>query len=105
MGEPLLRELLDLPEQVTASDYVVSLHDGITDPERTVGTYVVTDQLAECFDRALGLITSAVEEGDDKGAYLHGSFGAGKSHFMAILHLLVEGDATARSIPELAPVV
>ena len=105
MAEPLLRELMDLPEQVTASDYVVSLQDGVTAKQRTVDTYVVTDQLVECFDRAMGLITSAVEERDDKGAYLHGSFGAGKSHFMAMLHLLVEGDPRARSLPELAPVV
>lgn len=105
MGEPLLRDLMDLPEQVTASDYVVSLKDGVTDPDRTVDTYVVTEQLVECFDRAMGLITSAVEERDDKGAYLHGSFGAGKSHFMAMLHLLVEGNQRARNLPELAPVV
>ena len=105
MADRLLAELIDLPEQVAASDYVVSLHDGITDPERTVSSYVVTDQLVGCFDRAMGLIAAAVEQGDDKGAYLHGSFGAGKSHFMAVLHLLVAGQAAARSIPELAPVI
>src|SRR5205823_2327857 len=37
--------------------------------------------------------------------YLHGSFGSGKSHFMAVLHLLLKGDPAARSVPELAPVV
>ncbi|MFP4279361.1 MAG: hypothetical protein ACLFQI_05105 [Halochromatium sp.] len=36
---------------------------------------------------------------------LHGSFGTGKSHFMAVLNLLVQGNAQARAIPELAPSV
>src|SRR5262249_39692369 len=40
-----------------------------------------------------------------KASYLHGSFGSGKSHFMAILHLILEGNTTARSIPELASVI
>ena len=37
--------------------------------------------------------------------YLYGSFGSGKSYFMAILYLLLHGDANARSIPELAEVI
>jgi hypothetical protein len=102
MTEPLLRELIDLPEQVSKSDYVISLADGVADPERTMAEYVVTDQIAECFDDALGLVAAAVDGGSSKGAYLHGSFGAGKSHFMAVLHLLLQGEPAARGKPELA---
>ena len=36
---------------------------------------------------------------------LDGSFGGGKSHFMAVLHLLLRGNSKARAIPELAAVV
>ena len=36
-----------------------------------------------------GFIQSAVEATNSKACYLHGSFGAGKSHFMAVLHLLL----------------
>src|SRR5262249_27744732 len=39
-----------------------------------------------------------------KAAYLHGSFGSGKSHFMAALYLLLQQNVAARSIPKLAPV-
>ncbi|NBV45609.1 MAG: phage resistance protein, partial [Planctomycetia bacterium] len=39
------------------------------------------------------------------GSYLHGSFGAGKSHFMAVLHLILTGNLQARAIPELAGVI
>ncbi len=100
-----LKDLIHIPETVHNSDFVVSLADGIDDPARVVDNYVVTDQLIGCFRSALDLILSTVESGSSKGAYLHGSFGSGKSHFMAILHLLLQGNAQARSKPELAPVV
>ncbi len=105
MSDVLLRDLIDIPTSVHKSDFVISLERGVTDAQAIVGTYVVTDQLVGCFDRALGLIASAVETGASKGAYLHGSFGSGKSHFMAVLHLLCEQHPAARAIPELAPVV
>jgi hypothetical protein len=59
----------------------------------------------KCFDQALKLVKSAIEGSSSKAAYLHGSFGSGKSHFMAILHLLLQGNSYARSIPELANVI
>lgn len=105
MSDTLLKDLIEIPTEVHRADFVISLSDGIDEPERTVDTYVVTDQLVECFNRALGLIASAVEGRASNGAYLHGSFGSGKSHFMAVLHLLLEGDAHARSKTELADVV
>ena len=47
-------------------------------------------------------IRSAVQSKTSKATYLHGSFGSGKSHFMAVLHLILQGNPTARGIPELA---
>ena len=41
---------------------------------------------------------------NSKACYLHGSFGAGKSHFMAVLHLILQHIAAVRSMPELAKV-
>lgn len=101
----LLRDLIDLPEQVRQGDFVLRLSEGVTKPAETLKDYVVTEQLAKCFDEALGLIQSAVQSKTSKGAYLHGSFGSGKSHFMAVLLLLLEGNPQARSIPELAGAV
>lgn len=101
----LLKDLILIPESVHKSDFVVSLKDGIGNPKAVVDNYVVTDQLVGCFRNALELILSSVEDSASKGAYLHGSFGAGKSHFMAILHLLLQGDVHVRAKPELAPVV
>jgi hypothetical protein len=50
-----------------------------------VRDYVVTDELQKTFDSALSLIRDAVLTTSSKAAFLHGSFGSGKSHFMAML--------------------
>ena len=105
MPETYIKDLLHLPEQVNRGDFVLRLAEGITDPEKTVADYVVTPQLEACFDQALSLIKGAVEGHTSKAAYLHGSFGSGKSHFMAVLHLILQGNTKARSIEELSAVI
>ena len=100
-----LRDLFDLPEHVNPGDFVVKLSDVVQHPGEALKDYVVTDQLAQCFDDALGLVKSAITTGESKATYLHGSFGAGKSHFMAVLYLLLQGNAAARSLEKLTPVV
>ena len=66
---------------------------------------MVTPELKACFDDALSFIKSGLQTKTSKATYLHGSFGSGKSHFMAVLHLILQGNAAARGIPELAPVI
>ena len=105
MPEKLISELLDLPDKVRKGDFVLSLAKGVTEPDKTLEQYVVTPQLVACFDDALGFIRSAVESTSSKACYLHGSFGAGKSHFMAVLHLLLSHVPAVRNVKELAPVV
>ncbi|MGH9163418.1 MAG: phage resistance protein, partial [Vicinamibacteraceae bacterium] len=100
-----IRELIDLPEQVHRGDFVLRLTEGVEKPGETLRDYVVTPQLVQCFDEALKFIRSALDANSSKAAYLHGSFGSGKSHFMAVLHLLLRNDPGARSIPELATIV
>ena len=100
----LLRDLIEIPERVHSGDLVLKLTAGIAD-HQTVTDYVVTPQLAESFDRALGIVQSAVETGTSHAAYIDGSFGSGKSHFMAMLHALVQHDPDARSKELLRPVV
>jgi hypothetical protein len=99
---PLLREFIDIPERTSTSDFVLKLTDGVTNAEETLREYVITDRLVGNFDEALGLISSALAGGSSKAAYLHGSFGSGKSHFMAVLHALLRGEPAARRRDELA---
>ena len=106
MADPIyIKDLIKIPEHVGKGDFVLRLAEGVTDPEGTVKHYQVTPQLAKCFDQALKFVKGAVEGSTSKAAYLHGSFGSGKSHFMAILHLLLQGNPHARSISELADVI
>ncbi|MCI1192602.1 DUF6079 family protein [Calidifontimicrobium sp. SYSU G02091] len=102
---PLIRELIAIPERVHQGDFVLKLSEGVAHADQTLRDYVVTPQLAEAFKNALGFIQQAVLSGSSKAAYLHGSFGSGKSHFMAVLNLLLAGNTQARAIPELADAV
>jgi hypothetical protein len=101
----LLRELIEIPEHVQKDDFVLRLSEGVVDPAGTLGQYVVTPELVRCFDQALDFIRDAVARRTSKATYLHGSFGTGKSHFMAVLHLILKGNPQARGIPELAGVI
>jgi hypothetical protein len=100
-----LGDLFELPERVNPSDFVLKLSEVVDHAEIALKDYFVTDQLAVCFDEALGLVESAITSRESKATYLHGSFGAGKSHFMAVLYLLLQGNPTARGLEKLAPVV
>ncbi len=100
-----IRDLISIPERVHQGDFVLKLSDGVNHAEQTLRDYVVTPQLAESFKNALGFIQQSVAANSSKAAYLHGSFGSGKSHFMAVLNLLLAGNHQARAMPELAAAV
>ncbi|MFI6287474.1 phage resistance protein [Streptomyces sp. NPDC051018] len=104
---PLLRDVIDIKESISTSDFVLQLSEATT-PEGAEGAlrdYVVTERLLENFDEALGLIKAAVDGHTSKAAYLHGSFGSGKSHFMAVLHALLSGSPAARGRGDFDPVL
>ncbi len=101
----LLREVFDIPEVVAASDFVLQLHTGVDHAAQTVADYVATESLARSFDDALGYVGAALVRGTAQGVFLHGSFGSGKSHFMAVLDLMLRGDSGARAVPGLQAVV
>ncbi|MCY0943638.1 BREX-2 system ATPase PglY [Streptomyces antarcticus] len=104
--QPLLRELIRIPESVSTSDFVLKLNEAVTPEgaEAALKDYVVTDRLLGNFDEALDLIKSALDSRSSKAAYLHGSFGSGKSHFMAVLYALLSRNQAARARRDLDPV-
>ncbi|MFJ9030268.1 phage resistance protein [Streptomyces sp. NPDC102274] len=104
---PLLRDVIDIKESISTSDFVLQLSEATTPQgaERALRDYVVTERLLENFDEALGLIRAALDGHTSKAAYLHGSFGSGKSHFMAVLHALLSGAPAARGRTDLDPVL
>ncbi|WP_245713296.1 DUF6079 family protein [Nocardia rhamnosiphila] len=102
-----LRETFDIPESKGTSDYVLRLSDsvGAEHLAATVDSYVVTPALTEAFDSALAVVEEALRTGENKAAFLHGSFGSGKSHFMAMLHGILGHEPPALSVPDLQPVI
>src|SRR5437867_10489778 len=65
-----LRDLFDLPERVNPGDFVLKLSDVVDHPDAALKDYVVTDQLARCFDEAIGLVESALTSQESKATYL-----------------------------------
>jgi AFG1-like ATPase len=100
----LLRDLVAIPDTVHDGDFVLNLAKGVQ-VKSTITDYVVTPPLAANFDKALDLVKSALETGASRSAYLDGSFGSGKSHFMAVLYAILKGDPDARAKRGLADVV
>ena len=116
----LLKDVIEIPEHVGSEDFVLRLTDGVSDEmaEATLDQYVITPEIAKHFAKALGILQSSlgITFGSDgkvqpgphqpgRAIYLHGSFGSGKSHFMAVLHLLLNGHRDALNRPELSQVV
>jgi hypothetical protein len=96
MSEPKrLDDLFDLPESVHAGDFVLVLGEEDR-AQQVLDNYVVTPDLARCFDAALALIKKAVTTQSSKATYLTGSFGSGKSHFMAVLREILKHNPSAR---------
>lgn len=100
-----LRELIDLPQRVEAADFVIKLDEGVARHEQTIRDYVVTASIAEAVGEGLDLVAGSLSRQSSRGAFLDGSFGSGKSHYMAVLHLLLSGDIQARQILGLEAVV
>lgn len=94
-----LRDVIDIPDRVTSNDYVLRLTDSVGDDatQRTLDNYVVTPALEHAFDQALGLVGDALQTHESRGAFLAGSFGSGKSHFMAVLHAMLTHQPAARA--------
>ncbi|MFD6193700.1 PglY protein [Streptomyces sp. NPDC060275] len=103
--ELFLRDVIDIKEDVHAGDFKVDLSQGFHEADERVAEYVVTEQLRKAFRMALGLVAKAVRTGDSHAAYLHGSFGAGKSHFLTVLHAVLNGHEGALDKPGLKEVV
>lgn len=100
-----LRDLITLPERVEAADFVIKLDEGVARHEQTIKDYVVTEAIATAIGEGIDLVANSLESQSSRGAFLDGSFGSGKSHYMAVLHLLLSGSVTARQIPGLERIV
>lgn len=97
-----LKDIFTIPESARVNDYVLRLTDSVNDQaDDAITNYVITDDIADAFGTALALVSDAITTGTSRAAFLAGSFGSGKSHFMAMLHALLLRNETARARTEL----
>ena len=91
MTDLTIRDVFDLPPAIPRC--IVQIQD-FDDPgvlRENIRDYVITETIAAQMERLVERVaTSCVRHETGEGHYLHGSFGSGKSHFMAILGLILE---------------
>ena len=85
---------LPRPEDIRAMGFVVKLREA--DPssdevKQLVDDYVITPAVEKELPRILDDMKQVFDRGEEYGRFIHGSFGSGKSHFMTMLSLLLEG--------------
>src|SRR5258705_6396440 len=89
---------LPRPEDIRAMGFVVKLREadpGSDEVKQLVDDYVITPAVENELPRILDDMKQVFDRGEEYGRFIHGSFGSGKSHFMTILSLLLEGTPAA----------
>ena len=85
---------LPRPEDIRAMGFVVKLREadpGSDEVKQLVDDYVITPAVEKELPRILDDMKQVFDRGEEYGRFIHGSFGSGKSHFMTMLSLLLEG--------------
>lgn len=95
----------DLPsrDEITALGFVIKLTEA--DPQtraKLVSQYVLTPRVREELPKIFQTLHRVVNQTGEVGRFVHGSFGSGKSHFLAFLGMLLEDDAVAWAKPDAA---
>src|SRR5262245_15203141 len=89
---------LPRPEDIRAMGFVVKLREldsNSEEVEQLARDYVVTPAVEKELPHILDDMKQVFDRGEEYGRFIHGSFGSGKSHFMTMLSLLVEGAPAA----------
>ncbi len=95
---PTLRDAFDIPEHL--GDFVVRVNADPGGDAALVRDYVITPGVATELGRILQSVQDTQTRGEDLGWIVHGSFGSGKSHFLAVLSLLLENQDLAWAKPD-----
>ena len=95
---PTLRDAFAIPEHL--GDFVVRVNADPGGDAALVRDYVITPGVATELGRILQSVQDTQTRGEDLGWIVHGSFGSGKSHFLAVLSLLLENQDLAWAKPD-----
>jgi hypothetical protein len=93
MADFTIRDVFDLPATIPRCIVKIQDFDDEATLQENIRDYVITDTVADEMERLVDrIVASCVRHDAGEGHYLHGSFGSGKSHFMAILGLILENN-------------
>lgn len=82
----LIRDIVPLPER---PETVITMDDAVTKKRKeTIKNYVITRNVETLLSRILNYLTMGVGQ----GFWVLGSYGAGKSHFMSFMTLLLQNE-------------
>ncbi|GAA1754635.1 phage resistance protein [Streptomonospora arabica] len=102
----VLSDLIEVPEAIHDGDLVFKLAEGVDAGQSdALAQYVITDQLAGCFNEALDAVKGALAQNQSRATYLNGSFGSGKSHFMAVFNAVLRQNPAVRDIPKMPAIL
>lgn len=90
--------ILPSPQDIRAMGFVVKLREadaGSDEVKQLVKDYVITPAVERAIPEILDGMKQVFDRGEEYGRFIHGSFGSGKSHFLTMLSLLIEGAAAA----------
>jgi hypothetical protein len=57
-----LRDILDLPEQVRKSDFLIRLTEGVAHPAELLRDYAITSDIHAAYDKALSRVGRTVRD-------------------------------------------
>lgn len=93
MTELVIRDIFDLPPAIPRCIVRIQDFDDKQTLQENIRDYVLTDRVAAEMARLVDRVVTSCERHEaGEGHYLHGSFGSGKSHFMAILGLILRSN-------------
>jgi len=93
MTDLTIRDVFDLPPTIPRCIVKIQDFDDEKTLQENIRDYVITKTVAGEMERLVDrIVASCVRHEAGEGHYLHGSFGSGKSHFMAILGLILHLD-------------
>lgn len=91
MTDLTIRDVFDLPPTIPRCIVKIQDFDDEQTLQENIRDYVITETVADEMERLMDrFVASCVRHEAGEGHYLDGSFGSGKSHFMAILGLILE---------------
>ncbi|MEM7675675.1 MAG: DUF6079 family protein, partial [Myxococcota bacterium] len=93
-----IADALEIPEFSDLSEFIARLNDDEAKVQANLRSFVVPANLEDKLDRMLAAVGHNLDQQQDVGRYIYGTFGSGKSHLMTVLAKMLEHDETVYDV-------